>query len=189
MWKATFFVYWSQLFGTWSQKVRASAERRFLVFSPTFLLSKSCDSRKWNYAQLFLIDSSYYLGSGMCFNMIWIIKFKAGMIGAGKHGSKISWGISRQEIFPLKNVKGHILCILFTTVRYLISKSKSQRWERVFFCFYQHSYFPKFVTQESEIVLNFCSSIAPTIWDQVTSDALKIKSTTVLKHYWVWFDL
>ena len=87
MWKATFFVYCLQLFGTWSQKVGASPERSFLVVSPTFPLSNSFQplSRKWDYAQLLLIDNSYYLESGILFDIslkdrtamvdLWQVKF------------------------------------------------------------------------------------------------------------------
>ena len=45
---------------------------------------------------------------------------------------EIFWDSKSFHLKILRNVKGHILCILFTTVRYLISKSESQRGEKVF---------------------------------------------------------
>ena len=92
------------------------------------------------------------------------------MIGAGKHRSKTSRDISRQEIFPLLNFEKCERPYLVYTV-YNFSVPDLIKWEPVlsegFWCFDQYSYFPKVMTQESEIMLNFCSSIAPTIWDQV----------------------
>ena len=54
---------------------------------------------------------------------IWIIKFKAEMIGTGNMCPRFLEVFRDKKSFHLeilRNLKGQILCILFTTVRYLI---------------------------------------------------------------------